>query len=502
VYFLAAERTGGISLQTGARCKYAFTLMLWRVGSAAVLYENTAPNGRDPVARNDSMQFRLKRGLDVPIAGQAAQRLHPGPAVARVGLLGAEYRGMKPSLLTEPGTEVRCGQAILRDRHEPRIQVTAPAGGVIEAVHRGTRRELHSVVIKVSGDEAVDFAELADRAQSSSEAAALEELLLASGLWVAFRTRPFGHVPRPGRPPAAIFITAIDTQPLAADPAVVLAGHHDEFLAGQRALTRLTTGPVYVCTATGAGVPVVEDARVAHAEFSGPHPAGLPGTHIHFLAPASAKRTVWHVGYQDVVALGRLLVTGRLDRGRVIALGGPAVRQPRLIATVAGASTDDLVRGELERGECRVISGSVLSGYRAADWAAFLGRHHTQVTVLFEGHQREFLGWLLPGRRKFSATNAFASSLAGPERYALTTSYNGSPRAMVPIGSYERVMPLDILPTQLLRALLVGDTDTAQALGCLELDEEDLALCSFVCPGKYDYGPVLRRALERIEKEG
>jgi Na+-transporting NADH:ubiquinone oxidoreductase subunit A len=241
---------------------------------------------------------------------------------------------------------------------------------------------------------------------------------------------------------------------------------------------------------------------VVVAEFGGPHPAGLPGTHIHAIAPVSARRTAWYVGYQDVIAVGRLFTSGHISTERVVSLAGPAVREPRLIRTRLGASIDDLTRGEIEPGECRVLSGSVLAGRATSDWANYLGRYHQQVTVLREGREREFLGWTAPGANKFSLTRTFLSGFLPARRFPLTTSQQGRPRAMVPIGGFERVMPLDLLPTQLLRAIAVGDTDAAQLLGCLELEEEDLALCSFVCPSKYDYGPLLRQALVRIEKEG
>jgi Na+-transporting NADH:ubiquinone oxidoreductase subunit A len=267
-------------------------------------------------------------------------------------------------------------------------------------------------------------------------------------------------------------------------------------------LSRLTSGKVYVAKAPGAPIPGAELPSVVTEEFAGPHPAGLVGTHIHFLAPVSTERSIWHLNYQDVIAIGRLFTTGRLSTERVIALGGPAVLRPRLIRTRLGASTNALIRNELHPGESRVISGSILSGHHAAGGAAFLGRYHLQISVLREGREREFFGWLTPGINKFSASNVFVSSLFKGHRFDLTTSQNGSPRAMVPIGSYERVMPLDILPTQLLRALVVKDTDTAQALGCLELDEEDLALCTFVDTGKYDFGPILRENLNQIMREG
>jgi Na+-transporting NADH:ubiquinone oxidoreductase subunit A len=236
--------------------------------------------------------------------------------------------------------------------------------------------------------------------------------------------------------------------------------------------------------------------------LAGPHPAGLVGTHIHFLDPVSVKKTVWHIGYQDTIAVGRLFLTGRIPTERVIALGGPMVARPRILRTRRGASTTDLLARELQPGSSRVVSGSVLAGHRAAGALAWLGRYRNQLSVLQEGKPREFLGWMRPGRDKYSELRAYASTFLHKGDYDFTTSQNGSPRAMVSTGSFERVMPLDILPTALLKALLVRDTDSAQELGCLELDEEDLALCSFVCNGKYNYGPHLRKALDEIEANG
>jgi Na+-transporting NADH:ubiquinone oxidoreductase subunit A len=291
---------------------------------------------------------------------------------------------------------------------------------------------------------------------------------------------------------------------LALQPEVVINEYHEDFANGLSVIAQLTEGPVFVCKSPETTILTPPSERLKIAEFSGPHPAGLVGTHIHFLDPVSATKTVWYLNYQDVIAIGKLFTTGRLWVERIIALGGPPVLKPRLLRTRLGANTNDLLLGELQDVECRAISGSVLSGRRAAGWASYLGRYHTQLSVLAEGREREFFGWIMPGKNKFSILNVFLSSLSRATRkFALTTTQNGSPRAMVPVGNnYEQVMPLDILPTQLLRSLLVGDTEMAQSLGCLELDEEDLALCSFVCVGKYDYGPVLRKNLTQIEKEG
>ena len=274
-------------------------------------------------------------------------------------------------------------------------------------------------------------------------------------------------------------------------------------------------GHIYVCKSPAAQLPVevaLADTspgvvRASVISFDGPHPAGLAGTHIHLLDPVgSGKKTVWTIGYQDVIAMGLLFTTGELPTVRVIALAGPQVEKPRLLRTCAGASVEELCAGELKAGDNRIISGSVLGGRKASGAFAWLGRYHNQISVLAEGREREFMGWLSPGARKHSVLGIYLSSLFRNKQkknpLPMTTNTNGSPRAMVPVGSYEQVMPLDILATPLLRYLIVGDTDNAQKLGCLELDEEDLALCSYVCPGKYEYGPILRDNLNRIEKEG
>lgn len=451
------------------------------------------------------MSIRIRKGLDLPIEGTPEQRVESAADMTRVAVLGVDFVGLKPTMKIAEGDHVRLGDPLFLDKRDRRIQFTAPGAGTIEAVHRGPRRVLQSVVIRLDEDEEeeVEFDKAPDGGPNSMDQESIRNTLLDSGLWTAIRTRPYGKIPLPDERPDAIFVPAMDTNPLAADPVVAIEGLEGDFGTGLSVMMKLTDGPVYVTKSPGALIPVPKADRIRVEEFEGPHPAGLVGTHIHFLHPVSTARRVWHVGYQDVIAIGKLFTTGRLWVERVIALAGPMVSRPRLLRTRLGAGTEDLVRDELPRVECRVISGSVLDGRHAHNWSAFLGRYHTQISVLAEGRHREFLGWMSPGGDKFSAANVFISSFQRKKRrFAFTTSQQGSPRAMVPIGTYEGVMPLDILPTQLLRALLVRDTDLAQQLGCLELCEEDLALCSFVCPGKYDYGPVLRANLEQIEKEG
>jgi Na+-transporting NADH:ubiquinone oxidoreductase subunit A len=446
--------------------------------------------------------IKIRKGLHLPLAGAPQQQIEDARPVRRVAVLGREYIGMRPTMEVAEGDTVTRGQVLFTDKKNEGVRFTSPATGRVVEVNRGPRRVLLSVVIEVDGDAEERF-----RAFDAGEIVRLSteqvtEQLVESGLWTALRTRPFSRIPRIGTSPNSVFVTAIDTNPVAADPRVMIGAHREQFAVGLDVLARLTTGPVYVCTAPNADVPVGNDPRLSVQAFDGPHPAGLPGTHIHFLDPVGTRKKVWYIGYQDVIAIGELFTTGRLWNERVIALGGPGVRRPRLLRTVLGASTAELTDGELHEGEQRVISGSVFSGTTAAGPEAYLGRYHSQISVLPEGRQREMLGWLFTGGTKHSVFPAFPSRWVRERPHVFTTSTNGSPRGMVPIGTYEAVMPHDILPTPLLRALLVGDLDGAIKLGCLELDEDDIALCTYACPAKYEYGPVLRDVLTIIEKEG
>ncbi|NLC00605.1 MAG: Na(+)-translocating NADH-quinone reductase subunit A [Pseudomonas formosensis] len=444
--------------------------------------------------------IRIKRGLELPITGSPEQRIEDARPARSVALIGFDYHGMKPTMEVQVGDRVKAGQILFSDKKTPGVIYTAPASGVVSAINRGEKRVLQSVVIDVEGDESVDFGSHAAASLDTLDGQQVRDKLINSGLWTALRTRPYSKVPAVDAVPSSIFVTAIDTHPLAADPAVVLQGCAADFENGLRVLARIA--PIWLCKADGATIPGEGVTGVRTESFSGPHPAGLVGTHIHMLDPVSEKRQVWHINYQDVVAVGRLFTTGQLSNERIIALGGPQVERPRLLRTRLGANLAELTAGEMKPGNNRVISGSVLGGRVARGAANYLGRYHLQVSVLLEGTQREMLHYLRAGKDKHSILNIFISKLNPAKLFDFTTSTNGSPRAMVPVGNYEEVMPLDILPTQLLRALIVGDTDTAQQLGCLELDEEDLALCSYVCAGKYEYGPILRDNLTRIEIEG
>lgn len=448
-----------------------------------------------------SLFFKLKKGLNLPLRGRPDERIDSASTINSVAALGNDYVGLKPTMMVREGDRVKVGTPLFEDKKNPGVLITSSASGVVKSINRGAKRALISVEIDVDGDEYVQFDKTTEIDLGDLSAEQVRSTLQESGQWAAMRTRPYGKVPAVDSVANSIFVNAMDTNPLAVDPQLIINQHAGDFVNGVTVLSRFGL-PVYVCQADNAQLPglTVDNAKVA--TFAGPHPAGLSSTHIHSIDPVNSKKSVWTIAYQDVIAIGKLFVDGQLWVNRYIALGGPLVNSPRVFTTRLGAKVSDLTQGRLVEGRSRVISGSVFNGHIAVGHFDFLGRHDVQVSVIEENDDREFMGWIAPGTKRFSALNVFVSSIFRPKAFEITTSQNGSPRAIVPIGVFEKMMPLDILPTPLIRSILVKDTDAAQQLGCLELIEEDMALFSFVDPGKHDFGPVLRATLTQIEREG
>jgi len=447
--------------------------------------------------------YKIKKGLDLPIAGNPISVLDEKKSVSQVAVLGSDYVNMRPTMLVQVGEQVKIGQPLFECKRQIGVTYTAPAAGKVIDLNRGQRRVFQSIVIEVSSqEEQVEFDHYQSTSPENIDVTHIRNLLLESGLWSSFRTRPYSKNPPSDSQPKSIFVNAMDTNPLALDPALVIDQYTDDFSSGLKIISKLTNGKTFVCHAEGKNLPSVS-GNIQLQSFAGPHPSGNTGTHIHFLDPVSVNKTVWAINYQDVIAIGKLFTTGRLWVERIVSMAGPQIKSPRLIKTRLGASINDLVAEEIiNEDNTRIISGSVLSGFEAKGPFAYLGRYHNQISVLEEGHQREFLGWAGAGGNKFSIKPSFVSGLSPSKQFNFTTSTEGSLRAMIPTGNYEKVMPLDILPTQLLRALITKQTDLAQQLGCLELEEEDLALCTFVDHGKVDYGPILRENLTQIDQEG
>ncbi len=413
------------------------------------------------------MKILIRRGLSVPLDGRPEQTISTGNPVRTVGLEGADHADIRCRLLVEEGAVVAAGAPLFCDRKRPDILFTAPAAGVVERIALGPRRRLTSLEIRLQDGEATGFA-----CPAAPDRRAIRDLLLESGLWTGLRARPFGRIPDPGSTAEAVFVTAIDTYPLAADPRVVLAEDGEVFARGVEMLGLLTEGPVFVCQSPDESL-VRETARIRPVQFAGPHPAGLTGTHIHWLLPIRPGRCVWQINYLDVVAVGRLLESGRLPPDRVISLAGPGVRRPRLLRVPAGSNLRDVVAGELvEKEAVNVLSGSALAGRSAR----FLGRHHWQVSVLLDHRPWRTPRWLS----------------------ALLAVRQAEP--VIPTAALEQAIGPEVPVIPLLRALLVGDVETAARLGCLELLEEDLALARYAAGGGQDFPAMLRSALDILER--
>ena len=449
--------------------------------------------------------IKIKKGLNIPIHGLPAGDIIDSKKSRSVGILGSDYVGMKPTMLVEEGERVKLGQALFEDKKNPGVIFTSPAGGKVEAINRGERRVLQSVVIEVDqNEEVVKFKSFSENDLSNSSSKDVRAQLIASGMWTSFRTRPYSKVPGVETSPANIFISAIDTQPLSADPENIIKLNKEHFLFGLSVIKKLGDCPIHLSLGESSELDLSEDDQLRLHSFSGPHPAGLVGTQMHFISPATLTNINWTIGYQDVIAIGQLFQTGLINVERVISLGGPQASNPCFLKTRLGACTDELTAGELTHRENRIISGSVISGREAIGPYAYLGRYHNQISVISEPNSkdRDFMNWLTPGPRKFSKIPLFLSALFPKKIFKFKALMNGSDRPIVPIGIYEEVLPQNFLPTVLLRNVVLMDTEKIQALGGLELDEEDLALCSFVCPGKYDFGSLLRAGLTKIELEG
>ena len=449
--------------------------------------------------------IRIKKGLNIPINGSPTEEIVDSTRSRSVAILGNDYVGMKPTMLVEEGERVKLGQALFEDKKNPGVIFTSPAGGKVESINRGDRRVLQSVVIEVEQEEETEeFNRYSEDELDKTAPAEIRSQLIKSGSWTAFRTRPYSKIPGVEEIPNNIFISLLDTQPLSPNPEIITNLNTDNFNFGLKVLKRLVDCPIHISTGPNSNLDLPEDDQVIKHIFSGPHPAGLVGTQMHYISPASLSNINWTIGYQDVIAIGAQFRTGKVFVERVVSLAGPQVNEPKYLKTRLGACTDEVTAGQLTQRENRVISGSVISGREALGPYAYLGRYHNQISVVAEPNSkdREFMNWLTPGPRKFSKIPLFLSSLFPKKLYKFKALMNGSDRPIVPIGIYEEVLPLNFLPAMLLRNIVLMDTEKIQALGGLELDEEDLSLCSFVCPGKYDFGSLLRAGLTKIEVEG
>jgi len=448
---------------------------------------------------------KIRKGLDIPISGSPEHKITDFKKPRSVGLVGSDFHGLKPLMLVSEGDHVKLGQPIFADKKNPGVIFSSPAGGVVESVNRGEKRVLQSVVIEVdTNEEEISFSSIKTNDLSNQTSASIRENLIKSGLWTSFRTRPYTKIPAIDSDPNSIFINCMDTNPLSMDPEIIISSNLNNFELGLSAIRLLSNCPVHLCTKKDSNLTFKPQENIYEHAFYGPHPSGLVGTHMHFISPASLDNVNWHISYSDVILIGAFFMEGKIPTSKYICLSGPKFENPRIISTRIGACIDEICAGELGQSENRVVSGSVINGRESIGPYAYLGRYHNQICAIEEPNSsdRELFDWALLGSKRFSKLGIFISSMFKNKKFDIKARMYGPDRAILPLGVYEEVFPLQLLITPLLRGLAVGDTQELQSLGILELDEEDLALCSFVCPSKYDFGYLLRERLTTIEVEG
>ena len=436
--------------------------------------------------------YIIKKGLDLPISGNPSPEIEDSSKISSVAILGSDFVGLKPTMLVKVGDFVQAGQKIIEDKKNPGVFITAPSSGTISSVNRGEKRRFISIEIDVN--EADDF-KVFNKTSTKNE---IIELLQDSGLWSAFRTRPFNRTPKIDTTPDAIFINACDTNPLSSDPHNIIKEDQNLFNLGLLTLCEAFNLPIHCCYQNDNFNTTIDS--VEYHQFSGPHPAGLTSTHIHNIYPVGQERLVWTLNYQECISLGYLIKNQSIRTSKVIALCGEGVADPKLIRTRYGANISSLTAGRVND-KSRIISGSVLYGHSADSAMDYIGAFHNQVSAIPNEYDEPFMSWLMPGSTIHSKLNVFLSSFIKPKSFTFNTAMNGSDRAIVPICSYEEVMPMDILVVQLLKALATYDLEMLIDLGVLELSDEDMALCSYVCPSKYDYSSLLSKNLEMIYNE-
>ncbi len=445
--------------------------------------------------------IKIRKGLNIRLKGQAEKIFTKAAPAAYYGIRPTDFHGLVPKLAVSAGQEVRAGTALFYDKYRPEICFTSPVNGTVSAVNRGERRRILEVVIKRSGEELIhEKFEQADPVNLRRDE--IIKNMLRSGLWPSIRQRPYDVIANPADIPKSVFISAFDTAPLAPDYDFVVKEQAKEFQTGIDAIAKLTHGKIHLnIDAEYPASPVFMGAKkVQLNKFKGPHPAGNPGVQIHHIDPINKGDIVWYLLPQDVIMIGKLFLYGIYDASKVVALSGSEVLKPRYFKLLNGASIKNIVENNTT-GECpRYISGNVLTGTKIAS-DGFVGYYDSQITVIPEGYHHEFLGWAAPGFNKYSSTRAFWSWLTTSKKYRIDTNLNGGNRAFVMTGQYEKVLPMNIYPMQLLKAILIDDIDLMEKLGIYEVAPEDFALCEYVCTSKTEIQKIIRKGLDLMMKE-
>jgi Na+-transporting NADH:ubiquinone oxidoreductase subunit A len=444
--------------------------------------------------------INLKRGLNIRLKGDAEKVLGTSTEADKVALKPTDFPGLSPKILVKAGQEVKAGEPIFFDKYNPEILFTSPTSGEVLAINRGERRKVLEIVIKADGkNESIEFTKADPQKLTCEE---IREQLKKSGLWPFLKQRPYGIVARPESNPLHIFISGFDSAPLAPDYEFVLKGQTSVFQTGINALSKLTDGKIHVGISPNQANGFFSGIKnIETTQFSGPHPAGNVGIQIHHLSPIRKGDVIWTISPQEVIYIGRLFETGKIDFSKIIALTGSEVTTPKYIKVLHGTNLASILKkATSQRGKERYISGNVLTGTKI-ETDDYLGFYDQQVTVIPEGDYSEFLGWAMPRLNKFSISKSYFSWLTPNKSYEADSNLNGEERAYVITGQYEKVLPMDVLPVFLMKAIIAKDIDKMEQLGIYEVIEEDMALCEYVCTSKIEVQSILRDGITLMIKE-
>lgn len=444
--------------------------------------------------------IKIRKGYDIKLLGAAEQKFGETPSVSHYALIPDDFTDVIPKLEAREGDKVLAGDPIFHVKGNESIKVCAPVSGEIAEVVRGAKRKIEAIRILPDGEVKYRDFGVGNPADLSRED--IIKRMLDSGVWSLVQMRPYGRIANPEDQPKAVFISGMNTNPLAPDMNFVMAGLENEFQTGLNALAKLTEGKIHLSLEAGMkACPAFENAQgVSKHFFSGPHPAGNIGTQIHHIDPINKGEVVWTMTPQDVVILGRLFSEGKYRPERIVALTGSEVEQPMYYRLTIGASLKGLFESGIKGDNNRYISGNVLTG-RTAGKEGYLGQYHEQLTVIPEGDQTEFLGWVLPGFGKFSLSRTFWSWLTPNKKFKLDTNMHGEERAFVVTGQYEKVFPFDIYPQQLVKAIMVRDLELMENLGIYEVTDEDFALAEVICTSKMPLQETVREGLDFMYQE-
>jgi len=447
-----------------------------------------------------SKHIKLKKGLDIKLYGEAEKIFYNSLKIGKCAIKPTDFIGLTPKLLVKEGDFVESGTPILFDKNNEIIKITSPVSGTVSSIVRGEKRVIKEIVIELSSEQKfVDFGKANPNDLTSED---IIDKLLQSGVWATIRQRPYSIISNPATKPKAIFISGFDTSPLAPDYDFIVHGNGEFFQAGIDALSKLTVGKVHLNLnqKMNTSKVFINTKNVEINYFNGPHPTGNVGIQIHHIDPINKGDIVWYVNPQHVLTIGRLFLEGKYNSSKIIAVTGSEVTNPKYAKVFSGCQISSLVQNNVSDKHLRFISGNVLTGSKISS-DGYLGFYDNQITVIPEGDYFEFFGWALPGFDKFSFSKTFFSWLCPNRKYKLDTNFHGGERAYVMTGEYEKVLPMDILPLQLIKAILVEDIEKMEQLGIYEIDEEDFALVEFIDTSKTEIQSIIRKGLDLIRRE-